>query len=499
MKKKKILFITPPFHARVVEVAGRWIPLNMVYLAGAARLAGFEAKIYDAMTKEVGIDEIRKQIEEFSPDVVAATAITCTVIDALRVLAAGKSTNPNIVTLLGGIHSTFMYEEVLTENPGVVDYIIRGEGEETIQKLLLSLASPKDLKNVDGIAYLKNGKLTVTRESNLITDLDSLPKAWDLLDWEDYTYFIIPNSRLAAIDTSRGCTKSCTFCSQWKFYKGEWRGRKPEKIVEDMEILHNRFGVNVILLTDDYPTVERERWEKILDLLIEKDMGIYILMETVVDDIIRDKDILHKYRKAGIVHIYIGTEATNTKTLEYIKKEISVKNSMEALRLLDQHEIITETSMILGFPFETKESVSKTIEIAKEYNPDFCHFLAISPWPYADIYEELKDYIKVFDYRKYDLIDPIVEPEKMTLREIDQAIINGYKEFYMAKFREIKDMKKGFKRSYILTAMKKIMTNSFIQEKIGNLGMPPEVKTLVDNLDSDLENPLRCKRHVKKI
>ncbi len=480
---KKVLFITPPYHAGVVEVAGRWIPLNMVYLAGAVKSAGFKAEIYDAMTKGVGIEDIKSVIKESDPYIVASSAITATVEDAIEVLVAAKAVKPSVITLLGGIHPTFMYEEILKKHKGSVDFIIVGEGELTIQELLKALASGKEVTGVKGLAFEKDGKIITTQKRELTEDLDSLSKAWELLDWEDYVYFVIPDSRLAAIDTSRGCTKSCTFCSQQKFYDKSWRGRRPENVVQDIENLHTLYGVNVVLFTDDYPTLERDRWEKILDLLIEKNMDVYILMETRVEDILRDKDILHKYRKAGIIHMYIGTEAVNQETLDYMKKEITVEDSVAAIRLLDDFGIITETSMIFGFPFETAESIKNTLELSKMYNPDFCHFLAISPWPYADMYKELEDFIHVDDYRKYNLVDVIVKPEKMSLEEIDQAIVTGYKEFYMGKFGELKNLKDDFKKRYILTAMKLIMSNSFIRKKLGNLGMPPEVKALIKDLD----------------
>ena len=76
-----------------------------------------------------------------------------------------------------------------------------------------------------------------------------------------------------------------------------------------------------------------------------------------------------------------------------------MEDSKTALRLLNENGIITETSMILGLPSETKDSIEKTLRLAIEYNPDFCHFLAIAPWPYADMYEDLKSRIRVFDYK----------------------------------------------------------------------------------------------------
>ena len=123
-------------------------------------------------------------------------------------------------------------------------------------------------------------------------------------------------------------------------------------------------------------------------------------METRAEDIIRDRDILWKYKKAGIIHIYVGTEATEQDSLEFMKKSLKIEESKEALRLLREIGIITETSLILGFPNDTEESIARTIEKAKEFNPDFAHFLAIAPWPYSDMYQELKPYIEVFDYTR---------------------------------------------------------------------------------------------------
>ncbi|MFZ2199156.1 MAG: cobalamin-dependent protein, partial [Thermodesulfovibrionales bacterium] len=284
---RKILFITPPYHCGVVEVAGRWVPLTFVYLAGAVREAGFEPIIYDAMTKGHGFKEIRERIASEKPDYVASTAITSTAPDALEILRLAKELDPGVITILGGVHPSFMYEEVLENR--FVDYVVREEGEETLRELLLTLEGKQELEKVRGIAYRKESDIFATPLRPFIDDLDSLSSAWDLIQWNDYRYFVIPNSRLAAVSTSRGCSHDCTFCSQQKFWHQSWRARKPEKVVEEMEHLKKTYGVNVVLLPDEYPTSSRQRWEKILDLLIEKDLGIYLLMETRAEDIVRDR------------------------------------------------------------------------------------------------------------------------------------------------------------------------------------------------------------------
>ena len=480
MSRKKILLITPPYHAGVVEVAGKWVPLYLVTLAGSARAAGHEVAIYDAMTKDVGFGEIAQRIEEFRPDVVAVSVITSTCPDAIEVFELARRIDGSITTIAGGVHASFMAEEMFATTEAL-DYVVAGEGERTFVELLDALSNGGNVSRVPGLAYREAGGVVRTPGRGFLHDIDALPQAWDLLDWNDYTYFILPGSRLGAIDTSRGCDKDCTFCSQQKFWRQSWRGRSPEGIVREMTELRDRHGVDVVLFTDDYPTPDRQRWEALLDLLIERDLGVRILMETRAKDILRDRDILEKYRRAGIIHIYVGTEATEQATLDLLKKDLSIEESMEALRLCRDHNIITETSMILGFPDDTPESIGRTIELARQYNPDFAHFLAIAPWPYSDIYRELEPYVVVRDYRKYNLIDPVIKPRNMTLEEVDRAIVDGYRQFYMGKFMEMLTHGDEFKKKYMLSAMQRMMNNSFIKKKLGMLGgeMPSEIKSIV--------------------
>lgn len=474
----KVLFVTPPYHCGVVEVAGRWIPLQFVYLAGAARAAGHECEIFDAMSVFASHEEICRRIDASRPDVVAISAITATFPDALEVARAAKARGA--ITVMGGVHPTFMYPEFLPER--VVDYVVVGEGERTFPELLDCLAAKGDPRKVPGLAFMNGLAPFRTAVRPRLPEVDGLPTAWDLLDWTPYTYYVKPGSRLGAVSSSRGCSFECAFCSQTQFWEKSWRARDPRCVVDEIAHLRERYGVDVVLLTDEYPTSDAARWEAFLDLLVERDLGVDLLMETRVQDIVRDRAILPKYRKAGVVHVYVGIEATDQATLDLVHKEMSVDESKLALQLLDENDLISETSFVLGFPNETAAHVKETLALAKAYDPDFAHFLAIAPWPYAQMWTELEPHVATRDYRRYNLIDPVVKPVEMTLGQIDDAIVDCYRSFYMDKAVQVLRMQAGPRRDYLLRSMKLIMGSSFVRKKMAGRLMPEDVRKMLKSL-----------------
>lgn len=474
---KKVLLITPPYHCGVLESAGTWMPLGMVYVAGSLQNAGYDVEIYDAMSKFHTFDDIRKHIMELCPDAVGTAAYTSSLYDAIQVLRITKNVDAEIITFLGGIHPTFCWEEILQKEGNHVDYIIRGEGEVTATELLNHVFAGKS-PDIHGIAYTQNGKITCTEERPLISDLDSLPAAWNLVEWKDYTFKTKKNSTLAVVSSSRGCTQKCTFCSQRLFWREKWRARSPDNFVSELEHLNNNYGVDVAMIADETPTYDRRRWEKILDMLIEKELDLEILMETRVDDILRDRDMMHKYKKAGILHIYVGAESASQDILDKYQKNLKIEQSKEAIDLINNAGIISETSFVLGMPDETPESIDTAVKLAQYYNPDLAFFLAIAPWPYSDIYPELKPYIEEYDYSKYNLVEPIVRPINMTRDELNKHLLRAFREFYMEKLSGIEEMSE-FKKNYMIEVTRLLINDSYLSNQMKG-EMPPKVKRFID-------------------
>lgn len=461
----KILFVVPPYNCWGVQIIGTWPPLQLAYIGTSAENAGYEARIFDAMNKDRTFDDIRAEIERFGPDVVMAfdylpvtgAISTATVPAALKALSIAKDVSPDITAVIGGPLPTFLYADILTDPANRIDFVVRGEMEETAEELLRALAEGKPVDDVRGIAFVRDGEVVATPMRPHIADLDPVKPAWHLLEWDAYHYNIEPWGRMASILTSRGCMMGCSFCSHRQFWRGDWRARTPEVVLEEIRELVDVYKVEFITMIDPYPTCDRDRWEHLLDLLIEADLPVQFLMETRVEDIIRDADILPKYHAAKIIHLYMGAEASTDEMLASLNKGTDMGMNKRALDLARENDIMTEASFMVGAPTETWASIENTIAVAIKLNPDIAVFPVLTPMPFTPIHDEFKDRIRVTDWSQYNLATPIVEPYEMTIDEVNQAVARCYMEFYRVKAPEVLALPDGFKRRYMLSAFKEMM------------------------------------------
>ena len=496
-RRPQILLVTPPYHSGVVESAGSWLPLGLLYVGGALKKAGYGVALYDAMTRFHTLEQVRETLRRERPDAVFVSCITATVMDGMEVCRVAKEEIPGVLTALGNTHPTFMYDEILREHPEI-DVIIRGEGEVAAVELMDAWKADADLKKVRGIAFREGGQIVATLKRGFVRDLDTLEPAWDLVPWKEYSYRVKPGSTLAIVSSSRGCKQHCSFCSQRLFWKESWRAVSAEKFVDELQMLKGRYGVDVAMIADEIPTLDATRWSRILDLLIERDLGVSLLLETRVDDIVRDEPLMPRYRKAGIEHIYVGVESVNQATLDLYKKDAKVEQGKRAIELINEHSMISETSFVMGMPNETKEEMARTIELAKFYDPDMAFFLAITPWPYADLYKDVKDHIATKDYRKYNLVEPVVKPIAMTLDEVRAELFRGFREFYVTKMKRMSSMPAG-KQEFMKSLMQLLMEHSDLKDQMTGLELPPDMKAFVDLAESESRCPVqRIKKFFKR-
>ena len=256
---------------------------------------------------------------------------------------------PDVLIVYGGVFPTYHWREILREEP-YVTAIVRGEGEETARQLMRRSNTATPLGDVAGIAFRDGDGIRATRPAPVIRDLDAYRVGWELIDHSRYSYW--GGLRAVVVQFSRGCPHLCNYCGQRGFWT-RWRHRDPVRFAKELARLHREHGVKVINFADENPTVSKKAWRAFLEALIAENVDLILVGSTRADDIVRDADILHLYKKAGWQRFLLGMENTDEKTLELIRKGATTTTDREAIRLMRQHGILSMATWVVGFEEET--------------------------------------------------------------------------------------------------------------------------------------------------
>ncbi|MEO1329018.1 MAG: magnesium-protoporphyrin IX monomethyl ester anaerobic oxidative cyclase [Pseudomonadota bacterium] len=469
----RIVLLHPNYHSGGAEIAGNWPPAWAAYIAGALKQAGYaDIRFIDAMTNKLSDEDVRALLAAEKPDVVGCTAITPSIYKAEDLLKIAKELHPNAVTVLGGIHATFMYPQVLAEAPWI-DAVVRGEGEEIIVDLIRAIDEkrwPAEREAIKGIAYRDgaSGEIVATAAAPTVKKLEAIKPDWSVLEWDKYIY--IPNGKRVAIpNMARGCPFTCSFCSQWKFWR-DYRIRDPKAVVDEIEGLMREHGVGFFILADEEPTINKKKFVAFCQELIDRDLGITWGINTRVTDVLRDEAELAFYRKAGLIHVSLGTEAAAQLKLDRFHKETTVADNKRAIQLLREAGIVVEAQFIVGLENETAETLEETYQMAMDWKPDLANWAMYTPWPFSDLFQELGEKVEIFDYAKYNFVTPIIKPDAMDRGELLDRVMNNYRRFYMRKaLFSYPWSGTGERRKYLLGCLKAFLKAGF-ERKFYDLG-----------------------------
>lgn len=483
----RIVLIHPNYHSGGAEIAGSWPPAWAAYLAGSLQAAGYDdVHFIDAMTNDLSDEEIERQLRELQPNVVGCTAITPSIYKAERALEIARDACPGAVRVLGGVHATFMYKQVISEAPWV-DVIVRGEGEEIFTEFLDVVRDgrwPEARHSIRGIAFQEGDRIIATPAAPTIKDLDGIQPDWSILEWHKYIYVPL-GVRVAIPNMARGCPFTCSFCSQWKFWR-DYRIRDPKKVVDEIESLVNDHQVGFFILADEEPTIHRKKFIAFCEELIARGLPDKVKwgINTRVTDILRDEELLPLYRKAGLVHVSLGTEAAAQLRLDRFNKETKIEDNRRAIDLLRAADIFIEAQFIVGMENETRETLEETYQMAREWDPDLANWAMYTPWPFSSLFQELGDKVEVFDFSKYNFVTPIMKPDAMERAELLDRVMHNYRRFYMRKALFHYPWRgTGFRRRYLLGCLKAFLKAGF-QRTFYDLGKVnywgPQSKKSVD-------------------
>ncbi len=463
----KVLLVNPPTESdikRVLGIAGP--PLGLAYLASIARRRGHEVEILDASAEGLTFEEVKVRIKRSYPDVIGITATTPMIYDAYKVAKISKDVNENSITLIGGPHVTFLPEFTLRECP-YLDIIVRGEGEETFRDLMDKLPlvlrdrDIRTLKEILGISYREGNRIIHNPPRPLIEDLDSIPiPSFDLLPWDLYK---AGEYRYGVIMTSRGCPFNCIFCSSSLQFGKRWRGHSVGRVLEEIRLLREGFGIKEIEFLDDTFTLNRKRAQQIARELVKEGLDISWTASSRVNTF--DTETAKALRESGAHTIYFGIESGSQRILNFIGKGITINQAIKAVKTAVRVGLKVLGSFILGFPTERNEDIKRTIRLANKLDLDYAQFTIATPYPGTRLwYYTLRNkLLTTLNWRKYTTTQVVMRNLYLTADQIKKALLWAYLSFYLRPKYVIRDFleRKGFLiRKAIPAAVRSIIRGS---------------------------------------
>ena len=422
----KVLMINPPYSSSKYKFIGLVAPpLGIAYIAAMLERNGVTVKILDSPALDIGHETVQKEIQSYSPDIVAVTSVTPTIESALKTAQISKKACPNAITVLGGYHPTFTYQEVLKND--FVDIVVCGEGEQTMVEIVDAIENGKDLRKVNGIAT-RNFK-TPPRE--IIEDLDSIPfPARHLLPMDEYK---ILNMKLTTgtIVSGRGCPYKCSFCASSAMHGQKLRLRSAENVVDEMEHLVNDHNIEMVAFMDDTFTLNKNRVYEICETIKDRGLDNYWGCTARVDTI--SEELLKTMKDAGFITMFLGVESADQQFLNEVNKKININRIKKTFELTKKYDMRTIASVVLGMPGDTKRSILSTIKFVKTLEPSYAVFSLATPYPGTDFYLKAasEKLIKINDWSKYTLLSPVLETVDCSLEELKKLQKKAFKEFYL--------------------------------------------------------------------
>lgn len=433
-----IVLINPPL--TLDERYGAWArggtrtpPLGLAQLAAVLRAHGRDSAIIDCAAEGMDYSQTVRTALSTRPRHVGLTATTVAIHNAGNLARQLKDANRDWVIIVGGPHVTAVPEKTMCAFPAF-DIGVIGEGETTTVELLDALDAGRPLHHVKGIVFRENEGLVQTERRPFIEDLDTLPlPAWDLLPDLARNYdtptFSLGASPASSLVTSRGCCGRCTFCDR-SVFGNTCRFHSAERVFECMRHLHERFGINDIIIHDDAFVLNRRRVEKVCHLLIESGLGITWGCNARVNLVF--PDLLALMKKAGCWQIGYGIESGSQKILDIIDKGVRIEQIREAVVHTHEAGIRTRGFFMMGHPGETEQTIRETISFAKTIPVDDFQITFFTPLPGSEVYDRISEYgVLDDDWRKMNMWLPVFTPHGLTAEELVWWQRRAFRSFYL--------------------------------------------------------------------
>ena len=378
-------------------------PLGLELVGQAVRQAGHDVRLIDLQV-ETWKNHLAL-VKAWKPDVVAFSCnYLANVPEIVDLAKLTKELIPNAFVFVGGHSASFVARELLEHAEGMIDCVLKGEGEISVPKLLLAVEHDrKAITKVPGVVSLDGDG----PPPQFVENLDDVRPARDLLRHRR-KYFIGVLEPCASIEFTRGCPWDCSFCSAWTFYGRSYRMVSTEKAVEELEQVQE----SGIFLVDDVAFIQAKQGFEIGEAIARRGIKKQYYMETRGDVLLRNKEVFKFWKTIGLQYIFLGVEAIDEEGLRMHRKRISLGRNFEALEFARSLGITVAINLIADPDWDQKrfETIRKwCLEI-----PEIVNISVNTPYPGTESWHTESRKIQTRDYRLFD-IQHAVLPTRLPL------------------------------------------------------------------------------------
>lgn len=399
MKKRKILLVTASTDELIIATVSKenktgmkttddnsHYPLGLAYIHSYLEYVGNEVEtlFLNNYTGQFCFKKVVESVNRFSPDIVGFQILTQNRSSTYDLIDFLRLNHPEIKIVIGGIHTTMLYRQLIKKYPFVVAII--GEGEITFSELAKELFKEKpNLSAIDGIAFCdkKSGDIISTQARELIKDLDSLP-------YPKHEIFIKNKQTTGMILTARGCPFNCSFCCLELITRRMVRKRSIVNVIQEIEWMINKFPqMDGIWIHDDTFFVDNNRVIEFCDEIIKRKIKLDFICSGRIKPI--NEEMVRKLEQANFKRVLFGLESGDNGVLKKCNKGIVQEDVINAYKLFAKTKISIFSHLILGLPGETEKTVIETANLIKKlqkikYTPNYyAPFLTV--FPGTQIYE----------------------------------------------------------------------------------------------------------------
>jgi anaerobic magnesium-protoporphyrin IX monomethyl ester cyclase len=439
----KVLLINPPWPGKgigtrsqnriIKQRADMYVqyPIMMGYSCAVLKRDGHEVIYIDSVLDGLGYEETTKRIKQFGPDVIVMETVTPSFkYDIGYINEMKKATGAFMVVT--GPHVSFFGEQSLKDCSGI-DVAIKGEYDTSIDDVVKAIGNPGKLRKIKGLSFRNGKKLEDTGPASFSDDLDSLPfPDRETIPFQKYGESWYNKKPFMNILTSRGCPYGCSFCISAHIMEGlKWRTRSIKNVMEELSFAVKEYGVKEINIDDPTFTIGKKRVMEFCRELRKNGFRLLWTCNGRVDNV--DDEMLGAMKKSGCKMIRYGVESGDQEVLNRMGKKLTLDQIKKGFSMTRKHGILALGGFMFGFPYDSRETVEKTIQFAKEIKPDLIQASIVMPYPGTKLYDEARKEGKLLvkDWREFDMTcGTVIKTIDMEKGDLDGILSRMYREFY---------------------------------------------------------------------